>query len=65
MSDRRPNPPRRPTRSPVAGGAPLALAIFAGTGIGIAAGQPVIGFLVGLVAGGAIGVAIWLVDRRR
>jgi RsiW-degrading membrane proteinase PrsW (M82 family) len=52
------------TRPPRAGGAHLALSIFAGAGLGIAFGQPSIGLLAGTGVGLLILAAIWLIDRR-
>lgn len=49
-----------PTRSPVAGGAPLALSIVAGAVIGFILGQPTAGILIGAGVGIAIAVLIWL-----
>ena len=48
-----------------AGGFLLILAIFAGIGGGIAAGQLVLGSLIGLAAGIALAVIVWVIDRRR
>lgn len=53
-----------PSKRPRSAGALLALAIMAGTIIGIFMGQPSIGFLGGLGIGVAIAVAVWLADRR-
>lgn len=47
-----------------AGGFLLILAIFAGFAGGIATGQLLIGSIIGLAAGIAIAVAVWLIDRR-
>lgn len=55
----------RPTKTPAAGGFPIAVGALLGTAVGVAARQPTIGFLVGIGTGVAIAVAIWLVDRRR
>jgi hypothetical protein len=52
-------------RSPQAGGCLLIAAIFLGTGIGIARGEPSIGFLAGLCAGVLLAVLVWLIDRSR
>ena len=54
-----------PTRTPVAGGALIALGAIAGAVIGLFRGQVTAGFLIGLAAGAAIALAIWLVDRGR
>lgn len=51
-------------RGPVAGGAILALSLFAGVAAGVAMGQPSLGFLAGLGVGIAVCVTIWLRDRR-
>lgn len=64
----RPDPsrPSRGTRKePLAGGAPLALAIILGVIIGGMAGQPTIGLLVGGAVGVAIALAIWWSGRGR
>ena len=52
-------------RSPQAGGCLLIAAIFLGTGIGVAVGEPSLGFVLGLAAGVLLALAIWLIDRRR
>ena len=54
-----------PTRSPLAGGFFLILAIFAGYAIGVARGQASIGVLAGTAVGTAIALFIWWLDRRR
>ena len=54
-----------PTRSPLAGGFFLILAIFAGFAIGVARGQASIGVLAGTAVGTAIALFIWWLDRRR
>lgn len=51
-------------KTPRSAGVFLALAILAGTVIGIFQGEPSIGFLVGTGIGIAIAVAVWLLDRR-
>ncbi len=51
-------------RNPVAGGALLALGAMGGAVIGLYKGQVTAGFLIGLGAGAAIALAIWLLDRR-
>jgi hypothetical protein len=50
---------------PSAAGAPLALSILAGAVIGGALHQPLIGAIVGTLAGIAFAVAVWLRDRRK
>lgn len=52
-------------RSPQAGGFLLIAAIFVGTGIGVARGEPSLGFVAGLAAGIALALLVWLLDRRR
>lgn len=52
-------------KAPRAGGVLLALAILAGVLIGLFAGQPSIGFLVGAGIGLLLLILIWLNDRRR
>lgn len=49
-----------PSRSPVAGGAPLALSIVLGAIIGLVAGEPSLGILIGTGIGIAIALAVWL-----
>jgi hypothetical protein len=53
------------TRSTQAAGFILAISILAGAVAGVIAGQPSIGFLVGLGAGVAIALTFWLIERRR
>ncbi|HEY8593175.1 MAG TPA: hypothetical protein VIL42_09985 [Sphingomicrobium sp.] len=48
-----------------AGGCFLTLFIPIGFVAGLAVGDPVGGSLLGLAAGAAIAVAVWLFDRRR
>ncbi len=65
---RRPDDPLTPRagkKEPLAGGAPLALAIIAGVIVGGLAGQPTVGFLVGTAIGIAIALAIWWSGRDR
>lgn len=55
-----------PPRSPIAGGSLIALGAVLGTGVGLFnALGPVRGFLIGLSAGAALALAIWLNDLRR
>ncbi|HEX8063199.1 MAG TPA: hypothetical protein VF535_08275 [Allosphingosinicella sp.] len=53
------------TRSTQAAGFILAISILAGAVAGAIAGQPSIGFLVGLGSGVAISLLFWVSDRRR
>jgi len=55
----------KPSPSPVAGGAAIALCAIAGVVAGSIMGQPSLGFVGGVGAGAAIAVAIWLWDRAR
>ena len=55
-----PPSPRRPRSA----GAFLALSIMAGTLIGVFAGEPSMGFLIGLGIGILVAVLVWLMDRR-
>lgn len=55
----------KPTPSPLAGGFPIALGALGGTIVGLATGEPSIGFLIGLGLGVILALAIWLFDRRR
>jgi uncharacterized protein (DUF2062 family) len=55
-----------PPRTPLAGGALIALGAIAGTAIGLfSALGPTRGFLIGLGLGVAISLAMWLRDLRR
>lgn len=54
-----------PSRQPRSAGAFLALAIVAGAVIGTFAGEPSLGFLIGLGVGVVLTLALWLIDRRR
>ncbi|MEN2789227.1 hypothetical protein ABC974_06290 [Sphingomonas oligophenolica] len=54
-----------PPRTPLAGGAPIAIGAMGGAVIGASQGQVTAGFLIGFAAGAAIAILIWLVDRRR
>jgi hypothetical protein len=51
-----------PTSS-FAGGAPIALAVIAGTLIGFFSGETTIGFLAGLATGIAVAILIWMRGR--
>ena len=58
--------PRTPPRSPLAGGALIALGVIVGPAVGLF--TPVgatRGFLIGLALGVAIALAIWLNDLRK
>lgn len=52
-----------PSQPRIGGGAPIALAILLGTIIGVAAGQPTIGFLAGLAVGVVAALLIWWANR--
>ena len=52
-----------PSQPRIGGGAPIALAILLGTIIGVAAGQPTIGFLAGLAVGVVAALLIWRANR--
>lgn len=54
-----------PSRSPIAGGALIALGALGGAVIGFIAGQPTPGLLIGLGTGASLSLLIWLGDRRR
>ncbi|KQN25225.1 hypothetical protein ASE86_02920 [Sphingomonas sp. Leaf33] len=54
-----------PTREPVGAGAPFILLLVAGVVIGLATGQVTLGFIGGALAGIAVGVLLYLRDRRR
>ena len=53
-----------PARTPLAGGAPIAIGAMGGAVIGLSQGQATAGFLIGLGAGVALALVIWVVDRR-
>ena len=52
-------------RNPLAGGFFWMAAILIGAVWGIAAGNPMKGVLIGMAAGAAIAIALWLLDRAR
>lgn len=54
---------RSPQNSNAGGGAAIAVGAIAGPVIGLYAGQPSIGFLVGIATGSAIAVLLWLSRR--
>lgn len=55
----------RPPRNAAAGGIAIAVGALGGALIGATVfRQPTIGFLVGIAAGIAIALAVWLIDRR-
>ncbi len=56
---------RPPSRTPLAGGALIALGAMGGAAVGFLVGQATPGFLIGAGGGIALSVLIWLVDRRR
>lgn len=58
-------PSNSPRPAPIAGGALLALALVIGTVIGVRAGQPSLGFVLGLGAGIVLVLLIALIDRLR
>ncbi|WP_404334190.1 hypothetical protein AB2M62_12575 [Sphingomonas sp. MMS12-HWE2-04] len=53
------------SRNPMAGGFLLAVSLIVGVLVGIARGQPSIGFVAGFGVGVALLVGVWLLDRRR
>lgn len=58
-------PTQPPPRSPMAGGAIIAIGTIAGAGIGLfTVVGPTRGLLIGLGASVLVSVAIWLLDRR-
>ena len=57
--------PKPPTRTPIAGGALLALSLIVGTVIGVLKGQPSVGFIGGMGVGLALLIAVALIDRAR
>ncbi|HEX8302024.1 hypothetical protein [Sphingomonas sp.] len=54
-----------PSRTPMAGGFILAIALIAGVVIGMGRGQASMGFVAGLGVGLAGLLIVWLVDRRK
>jgi hypothetical protein len=54
-----------PSSRPTAAGFLWMCAIFVGAIGGIAVGQPSAGFVIGVVAGAAIALGLWLKDRER
>lgn len=58
--------PPSPTRTPLAGGFLIAIGAIIGSGAGLFSPLgPTRGFLIGIALGGALSLALWLVDRRR
>lgn len=55
----------RDTKFPMAGGFIMAITAVVGAIVGARQGQPSAGLLLGLGAGAAISLVIWLIDRRR
>ncbi|MEO7170657.1 MAG: hypothetical protein ABIY39_09810 [Sphingomonas sp.] len=56
---------RKPSSTPIAGGALLAFAMIVGSLIGVLRGQPSLGFIGGLGIGLVLLVAVALIDRAR
>lgn len=48
-----------PSPTPLAGGFPIAAGVLAGCIIGFVAGQPTVGFFVGLAAGLSVAALLW------
>jgi len=55
----------RPSSTPAAGGFLIAIATTFGAFLGATQGQPSAGLMIGLGAGVALALAVWLLDRRR
>ncbi|MES2987691.1 MAG: hypothetical protein V4808_07280 [Pseudomonadota bacterium] len=53
------------SRTPMAGGFLLAIALLVGVIVGAVKGEPSLGFVVGLGIGIAGLVIVWLLDRRK
>ena len=53
-----------PARNPIAGGALIAIGAMGGAVIGLSRGEVTAGFLIGVGAGAAIALIIWVLDRR-
>lgn len=51
-------------RTPRAGGSLMAAALLVGTVAGVAIGQPSAGVIGGAAAAVALGLLVWLLDRR-
>ena len=51
--------------NPVAGGFLLSLLILVGLVLGIFAGSPISGAVVGTAAGISVALLVWLLDRRK
>ncbi|MET0270608.1 MAG: hypothetical protein ABW173_09295 [Sphingomonas sp.] len=54
-----------PSPEPRAAGVFIALSVIVGAIVGVVAGQPSAGVVVGAGAGIAVALAQWLIDRRR
>ncbi len=54
-----------PSREPIGAGAPFILLLTAGVVVGLVTGQVTLGFLGGAAAGIAVGVLLYLRDKRR
>jgi hypothetical protein len=54
-----------PARTPLAGGALIALGAIGGSIVGLFQYQPTLGFLIGTGLGVAISIALWLFNVRR
>lgn len=59
MSDNDNTPPR------LAGGIFIAIGLLGGAIAGVAVDQPSAGMIVGLLAGSAVAIVVWLIDRNR
>jgi hypothetical protein len=55
------DPAKRPA---TAGGFLIAAGLLLGTVVGVAVGQPSLGFLAGLAIGAVLALLLWLLDRR-
>lgn len=53
------------SRSPMAGGFLLAISLISGGVIGTIAGEPSLGFVLGIAVGVALTIGIWAFDRAR
>ena len=49
--------------SSAAGGILIAIGALAGTAVGFSYGEVTPGFLIGIAAGGALAVLVWVIDR--
>ena len=56
---------RKSSKAPAAGGILIALGSIIGAVVGLYAGEPTKGLLIGFGAGAGMAIAIWLLDLRQ